>query len=288
MCSERFDSAVRWALSLLGAGWELAGMTAGAGRSHATRIVTVVRRGHERVVVLKLWADPNWQQSYPDFPPSREASALTTLAASSIPAPRLVGYDEEGTTAGLPALLMTHLPGEVWASRTSERDTVDQLADVAARLHATCPAQDLPSYRPWSPPGRCAVPTTSRRPHLWEQVHALAAGVAPDCEVRMIHRDFHLGNTLWAGDMISGVIDWTTCSLGPAAIDVSMIRQNLSYRVGPAAPDAFLRSYERRSPSYEHDLYWDFRCLADVHGAIPPPELALLEAHVERLLRQRS
>jgi len=43
------------------------------------------------------------------------------------------------------------------------------------------------------------------------------AAATPDAPAAttLLHRDFHAWNTLWVGDRLTGIVDWTTGSQGP-------------------------------------------------------------------------
>ena len=92
---------------------------------------------------------------------------------------------------------------------------------------------------------------------MWERAIALAHAPPPDLPERFIHRDFHPGNTLWEGAELTGVVDWTTGSRGPAAVDLGHLRWNLALDYGQRVADAVL-------PHPEHHPYYDVVTALDV------------------------
>ena len=101
---------------------------------------------------------------------------------------------------------------------------------------------------------------------------------------RFIHRDFHPGNTLWEGAELTGVVDWTTGSRGPGAVDLGHLRWNLVVDHGQRVADALL-------PHPEHHPYYDvvtaLDVLPDLDASFAHAEFMRLEEHVARALDAR-
>jgi aminoglycoside phosphotransferase (APT) family kinase protein len=84
--------------------------------SSAVHLVTVRRPDGERAqAVLRRYVRPDPDE--PD-PAACEARALRLAAAADVPTPALLAVDPDGTQSGVPALLMSRLPGRVdwWPS----------------------------------------------------------------------------------------------------------------------------------------------------------------------------
>jgi aminoglycoside phosphotransferase (APT) family kinase protein len=60
---------------------------------------------------------------------------------------------------------------------------------------------------------------------------------------RLVHRDYHPGNTLWAGGRLAGVVDWTGGSWGPPSADLGHMRVNLAADLGVEVADRFLAAH---------------------------------------------
>ncbi|HSS57014.1 MAG TPA: phosphotransferase, partial [Solirubrobacteraceae bacterium] len=208
--------------------------------------------GDGRELVLRRWARPGWERDDPDLTAAREALVLERLAGTPVPAPELVAADPDAAACDVPALLITRVPGAAFQGRPP----VGPLAVALADIHAVDPA-GIPPYRRYYEPDRLAVPTWASDRDVWERAIALAHAPPPDLPERFIHRDFHPGNTLWEGADLTGVVDWTTGSRGPAAVDLGHLRWNLALDYGQRVADALL-------PHPEHDPYYDVVTALDV------------------------
>src|SRR5512142_2822856 len=107
--------ALAWAAAHLG-GPVVSARALRGGMSSAVHLVTVQRPGGRRDrAVLRRYvrSDPEEPE-----PAAREARALRLAGAADVPTPALLAVDPDGTEAGVPALLMTWLPGRVdwWPS----------------------------------------------------------------------------------------------------------------------------------------------------------------------------
>jgi hypothetical protein len=63
-------------------------------------------------LVLRLIDNPEWLAESPDIA-RHEAAALRWAGSSSVPVPELIAFDEWGSAAGVPAVLMSKLDGRV-------------------------------------------------------------------------------------------------------------------------------------------------------------------------------
>jgi aminoglycoside phosphotransferase (APT) family kinase protein len=258
------------------------------GRSHANDAITLGEPGGRRVV-LRRWVRPDWRERDPDFTVEREVAALVLLERAGFAAPQLLAADPQGDRGGTPALLMTLLPG-----RAPDQDTaastwsLEQLATAAVALHRTPrPWPGIPAYRPYNQPHEVRPPRGSTRSDLWEQAITLVAGAQPTYREVFIHRDYHPGNTLWLDQRLTGVVDWTTASIGPAGVDLGHMRWNLVLDHGEEAADECLgRYYTQCDGAYEHHAYWDLRTLVDLLPAadLTETQLARLETYLAGIL----
>ena len=235
--------------------------------------------GDGRELVLRRWARPDWELDDADLTAAREMLVLERLADTPVPAPELVAADPDGAACDVPALLLTRLPGAIYEGRPPLGPLVAALAEI----HAVDPS-GIPPYRRYYEPERLAVPPWAGDREVWERAIALAHAPAPELPERFIHRDFHPGNTLWEGAALTGVVDWTTGSRGPAAVDLGHLRWNLALDYGQRVADAVL-------PHPEHDPYYDvvtaLDVLPDLDASFTRAELLRLEEHVARALDAR-
>jgi aminoglycoside phosphotransferase (APT) family kinase protein len=217
--------ALAWAGAWLG-GPVISARALRGGMSSAVHLVTVRRPdGRRAQAVLRRYVRPDPDE--PD-PAAREARALRLAGAAGVPTPALLAVDPDGTQAGVPALLMSRLPGRVdWWPSDLDR-WLERLAALLPRIHGTAlpPGEAVPRFAPYRqenyrPPG------WARYPRVWERAVEISRGPAPDLPAVLLHRDFHPGNVLWRYGRVSGVVDWLGACSGPAPADVAHCRINL-------------------------------------------------------------
>ncbi|MGZ6707690.1 MAG: phosphotransferase family protein [Solirubrobacteraceae bacterium] len=235
--------------------------------------VVVLDGGHE--LVLRRWARPGWADDDPGLSAAREALVLGRLADAPVPAPALVAADTDAASCDVPALLLTLLPG-----RPPEGPPdLDQLLAAVDAVHAV-DAEGIPPFARHCVPGDLAVPAWAQERGVWELAIAVARREEPDLPDRLIHRDPRPGNTLWTERRLTGIVDWTTGSRGPAAVDLAHLRVNLARTHGIAASGAVL-------PHADRHPYWDIAITMDVARDLRAPaplEVSRLEAHLSSAL----
>lgn len=151
----------------------------------------------------------------------------------------------------------------------------------------------IPEYRSYHDPLRAAPPPWSGRPELWEKAIAAASAPAPRGRRCFIHRDYHPENILWSRGRLTGVVDWTSGSWGPAAVDTGHMRWNLALSYGLDAGDEFLRVYRSLAPEPSEDEgHWDLVTVLDLVPELEASEwsafdLARLERYVQSVLGTR-
>jgi aminoglycoside phosphotransferase (APT) family kinase protein len=241
--------ALAWAAVRLG-GRVVSARALHGGMSSAVHLITVERSGGEREqAVLRRYVRPD--PAEPD-PAACEARALRLAEAADVPTPALLAVDPDGTRAGVPALLMTRLPGRVdWWPSDLDR-WLDRLAGLLPRIHGTAlpPGVTMPRFAPYRqdsyrPPG------WARYPRVWERAVEISRGSAPDLPAVLLHRDFHPGNVLWCRGRVSGLVDWLGACAGPAPADVAHCRVNL-LAMGIEVTERFTVSWERVAGTAYH------------------------------------
>jgi aminoglycoside phosphotransferase (APT) family kinase protein len=201
-----------------------------------------------------------------------EASAARLLVGSPLPVPKLIASDPTGAETGGYANLTSWLPGQVRLDRLSSA-AIDRLARAAAVLHATVVPPDARPrrYEFWVPP-KPVVPVWARNRDLWRRALDIYAGTPPATPSGLVHRDFHPGNVLWAGDEITGIIDWAETSWGPADLDVMHSRTNFAVLHSIDQAYEFSAAYTRHGgrvdPEPEAQRFW---AVSDILGFLPDP-----------------
>jgi aminoglycoside phosphotransferase (APT) family kinase protein len=172
----------------------------------------------------------------------REAAILTGLAASGLPAPRLIAFDAEAEHCSAPALLMTRLPGRMLLRPADPDDWLRQLAALLPRIHAA--QVDAPPAEIWVDPADLTTHDWSSDDGMWQAAFELFHGGPPDGDRCFSHRDYQQFNLLWTGQSLSGVVDWVFSSYGSPDIDVAHCRLNLTVVYSAEMAARFLNHYE--------------------------------------------
>ncbi|XVU21092.1 phosphotransferase family protein [Actinoplanes sp. CA-054009] len=244
------EAGVRWAESVWGR--RVTGVRPLSGGWTST-VVRLDGDDGERAVLRLMTKEP-WRRHAAGLL-GREAAILNRLAGAAIPVARSLGLDVTGAGAGAPAHLMSWLPGRLRLEPDGK--VLEPLARMLAEIHAV---DERPrDFQSWAPPGKRVVPLWTQRHALWERAFLLLQEPAPDFHGTFLHRDFHLGNVLWSGDEITGVVDWVEASWGPAELDVAHAATYLAMLHGLDAAAGF-------SPA-PHE-YWT---VMDIVGYLPDP-----------------
>jgi hypothetical protein len=271
--------ALAWAAAAVGPGARVRSVrTLGGGIAEATDALTIddaTRIRHR--LVLQRWIRPGWETDDPGFDPAKEAAVLTALERTVIPAPRLVAVDPDGSQAGVPALLTERLPGRQPTVREIARPaTLATLGSMLAEIHRVGAGLEgnptlraiVPPYLPFGALAAAVIPTTTRRPDLWQAALAGAGSVpARPATPTLIHRDYHAWNTLWLAGRLTGIVDWTSTSWGPPAADLAHLRIDLvvdvSLEAAVLARAAFASAGGDLTNARHHQLRTVFDYLTD-------------------------
>lgn len=207
--------ALAWAAAQFGAPVISARALRGGMSSAVHLLITQPPGGQRRYAVLRRYVRPELNAEEPDIA-AREARVLGVAGSSGIPTPQLLAVDPDGTGAGVPAILMSRLPGRVewWPPDTGR--WLRRLAELLPRIHATPLAAPgtLPRFAPHLQDSY-QPPVWTRQPRLWERAAEISHGPAPNLPAVLVHRDFHPGNVLWQRGVVTGVVDWQAACTGP-------------------------------------------------------------------------
>lgn len=224
--------------------------------------------GREPVVLRRFVLD--WIDEEP-WAPANEAAVLSLLAATPVPAPRLIAADVEGSITGVPSVLMSALHGEVVWDPPELDPWLKGLVEQMMAVHAL-PVPD--SLRRWAPyPPENVPPTWTRHRRAWEQAITAYEGGRPDSDLVFLHRDFHPGNVLWSNGQVSGLVDWVSSCAGPPEEDVAHCRVNLARRHGQDAADRFLELWQQASGRTRYHPYWDLVDVVSMGDSTPDERL---------------
>jgi aminoglycoside phosphotransferase (APT) family kinase protein len=243
--------ALAWAAARLG-GPVISARALRGGMSSAMHLLTVRRNGGQRCqAVLRRYVRPELNADEPDIA-VREARALRVAESVDVPTQSLLAADPSGGEAGVPAVLMSRLPGRVdWWPSDMDR-WLSRLAGVLPHIHAAPlpPAGVLPRFAPY-PQASYRPPGWARYPAMWERAVEISQGPVPVLPTVLLHRDFHPGNVLWRRGAVCGVVDWVGACTGPAVADVAHCRVNL-LTVGADAAGRFTARWQSAAGTAYH------------------------------------
>jgi aminoglycoside phosphotransferase (APT) family kinase protein len=219
--------ALAWAAAQLG-GTVISARALRGGMSSAVHLLTAQDGAGQRCqAVLRRYVRPELNAEEPDIA-AREARALRVAGSAGVPTPALLAVDPAGTAAGVPAVLMSRLPGRVdwWPADTD--CWLRRLAGILPAIHAA-PLPPPGTIQPFTPYPQASYqpPAWARYPAVWERAAEISHGPAPRLPAVLLHRDFHPGNVLWRRGRVSGVVDWQAACTGLAVADVAHCRVNL-------------------------------------------------------------
>ena len=195
------------------------------------------------------------RQDFLDERPDRaehEAAVLHMLASTPVPAPQLIAVDGKGDASGVPTVLMTWIEGtpglpDGW---------VDAAADNLIDIHRVDPGDLVWPYEPYNAAFELSVPSWASDAGVWREAFAIAED-PPDTAIGFVHRDYHGGNLLWRDGDLAGVFDWLSGCIGPLAIDLAHLRNNLAMDHGHESADAVLHAYLARGRADAWHPGWD-------------------------------
>jgi len=184
---------------------------------------------------------------------AHEYRILQLVEQAGIPSPRPLLLDAEGRFFGVPAIVMTYLPGRPLYTPRDVGSWADQLAQTLLSIHGVTPERfDLSWLSVNLRDGMRQE--LAKRPEevggpvpLAQEVHVVLEAELDRIdwpEPTFVHDDFWPGNTIWQYGRLAGVIDWTASELGDPRADVSQCRADLALSHGLAAADAFLEAYQ--------------------------------------------
>jgi aminoglycoside phosphotransferase (APT) family kinase protein len=194
------------------------------------------------------------------FPPGdgavgNEVRVLSRLGSLGDLAPSLIAVDDSPDG---PAILTQRLPGSPPVPDLPVVRIAARLAPVLARVHAV----DGDGLRP--APESAPIgdsPIARRAQDDWSDLDRAGGGLT--------HWDFWCGNTLWSGDTVTGVVDWSGARHGPRGIDLAWCRLDLVLMGDPGAADVLLTGYLDASGATVDDMAaWDRQAAAQAEPVV--------------------
>ena len=91
-----------------------------------------------------------------------------------------------------------------------------------------------------------------------DAMRSVADSIQPNASV-LLHGDFWLGNLLWEGDKLSGIIDWEDAMLGDPLGDLGKSRLEMLWALGEAGMRDYTAQYLALNPQLDASAlpFWD-------------------------------
>jgi aminoglycoside phosphotransferase (APT) family kinase protein len=203
-----------------------------------------------------------------------EAAALRLAAAAGVPVPALLGCDD-GTR-----MLLERLPGTSHIPREPDGKRLRGLGAAAARIHAVSsePTDALPVRdRPIADVDFAGIRREHGASRLLLDAEEIVAGARPaDERAGFVHGDLWHGNTIWDGDVLSGILDWDCGGVGAAGVDLGSLRCDAAVCFDVEAADLVLAGWEEEAGYPAGNVgYWDA-----VAALSTPPDMAWVTAAI--------
>ncbi|GAA1852247.1 phosphotransferase family protein [Pseudonocardia ailaonensis] len=251
------------------AGREVLGLRvpAASGFSHETLVAELTGA----TIVVRI-ARPE-HRICPDADLGTESAVLCALGSGGLPVPRVYGREPDPEVLGGPFLVQQHLAGDVPADlpsyhregwlhglRPGQREALWWGAvDALAVLHRTAtpviaalaPVDDLDDLERHLDFYRCADEPVVHGALDWARAYP-----PPAAPTRLLWGDARLGNIVFRGTAVGGLLDWELTGTGSAETDLAWfvhLDRHLSEGIGAPRLDGFpsttatVRHYERRS-----------------------------------------
>lgn len=232
---------------------EVKRLAGGRGSRTAERIVVTTRNGSQPVLLKCFPGDRDGAAA--------EWRALRAVEQFPVPSPQPLFLDPDGAYFGEPAVVMGALPGTVLRTVPGSVAWLRNAAAAMARLHAIA-LTGVPAETPawprlldrWTPDGLPPALGRAAADVIAELRRRAKAARRAFC-----HGDFYLGNLLFAGETLTGIVDWERAKIMPPGNEVARFRMDLAIHPGGDAPGVFLSTYlqQAAAPAPEDLALWD-------------------------------
>ncbi|MBC8171451.1 MAG: aminoglycoside phosphotransferase family protein [Anaerolineae bacterium] len=194
-----------------------------------------------------------------------EFKLLKILFAAGLPVAQPHYLDVSGELYPIPYLVLDYIEGATDFSPQNLADFIQQSAALLAQIHQVKPGQSLDFL-------------ADRIPHiLWwigyqpeHPNHELGEGQLREAlrtlfplkymnAATLLHGDFWVGNFIWRGGKLVGVIDWEDAEVGDPLSDLSIARLDMLWAFGQDAMHDFTQAYQALMPDldYSNLPQWD-------------------------------
>ncbi len=186
-----------------------------------------------------------------------EYRLLTTLRAAGLPVARAFCHEREHEP---PFVITSFLPGVTRFKASDQCEFCRSLARTLSAIHAIDLDQHDLAFLPRLSDLKAAYledETTGD-----ERVRRALRFARDDIRMNaavLLHGDFWLGNLLWEGDQLTGIIDWEDAMLGDPLADLGKSRLEMLWTLGEAAMETYTAQYLSRNSGLEKSAlpFWD-------------------------------
>jgi aminoglycoside phosphotransferase (APT) family kinase protein len=251
------ETALAWAAGIIGHG-ATAVAAKGLREGNNPWLLRIEYEGRTIEAVLKT-ADPGDPGGF-----ATEIAALRLADERRIPAPRILGLDATGSTAGTQAVLETVVHGRSAIPLEPTPERLRAMGAAAAALHAIAaePSPELPVRTGPIPASDFArerrLGTNHTTPLLAAADEQIRGLPVPAGRTGFVHGDLWQGNMMWDGDTLCGLLDWDMAGVGQYGVDLCSLRLDASLMFGQHAAEPVLAGWEEASGEPAENLaYWD-------------------------------
>lgn len=238
--------------------------------------------GRHRSIVLRQLM-PEWGEGPGHL--RRQVSTHVFLSEDGhVPVPGVLWSDAVGEAFGRPAFLMEFVDNRPIVGDLTDPPAVDALASTLHDIHAP---RRLPAHLQAARSEREHLETfgVNRKHSPLVDADALRTALedhATDSETSpvLIHRDYHGGNVLWDGAMVTAVLDWPLAAIGSPHYDEAYAHADTWLAWGGEPAHHFRDRYRALSGAAldeDRQRFWDL--LALVRFLPSPDSMGLADAY---------
>lgn len=159
-----------------------------------------------------------------------------------------------------PYFIAAYLPGSPRFAADEGPAFCRCLAELLSEIHALSLTQRDLSYLPRQADrvAEYLEAAGSADERIRDAMRSVADSIQPNASV-LLHGDFWLGNLLWEGDKLSGIIDWEDAMLGDPLGDLGKSRLEMLWAQGEAAMREYSEAYLALNPQLDAGAlpFWD-------------------------------
>jgi aminoglycoside phosphotransferase (APT) family kinase protein len=216
--------------------------------------------GREKVVLRRFGRDRTTSESV-----AHEFRILEFLHSVGIAAPRPLLLDIKGDLFGVPAMVLSYIPGHPVYEPRDPAAWAEHLAAGLLTVHAVTPDQfDLSWLHVQLSDGIREHIAQRKEP---ARAHGPLAGEVHDVLTReldriawrepcLVHDDLWPGNVVWYRGRLAGIIDWQHGELGDPRSDVAQCRADITMIHSAGLADDFREAYQRLAPNPLPDMWF--------------------------------